>query len=116
LSSGNQGIVFPSVSTGNTTVPGKAVGEGTRVSVAVGAGVNVGGTWEAETGDGLATGAQPLPKATSRTSGRTSGFVNFFMTLPPVDLTTKEWINPLLKLPLTTPGSLRDYRAFSNRL
>jgi hypothetical protein len=41
LLSGSQGLLFPRVSTGKTTDPGRGVGDGICVAVAVGSGVDV---------------------------------------------------------------------------
>jgi len=73
FSSGSQGLFFPSVSTGKTTDPGKGVGDGICVAVAVGSGVNVGGTGEDVGGTGVETGAHPLNKTVSKTNAKNTG-------------------------------------------
>ena len=81
-------MLFPSESTGITTDPGKGVGDGMVVAVAVGSGVNVGGTGDgvnvdgADVGTGVEVGAHPLAKTVSKTNTRTNK-VDFFMTLSP---------------------------------
>jgi hypothetical protein len=81
FSIGNQGIFFPSVSTGKTTDPSKGVGDGIGVAVAVdsgvdvggmGEGVNVGGMGEGVSvgGTGVEAGAHPLKKTVSDTNAR----------------------------------------------
>jgi hypothetical protein len=73
LSNGNQGLLFPSVSTGRTTKPGNGVGDGIVVAVAVGSGVDVGGMGEGVDvgidvdGTGVEAGAHPLNRTTSTT-------------------------------------------------
>jgi hypothetical protein len=74
LSNGNQGLLFPSVSTGKTTDPGKDVGDGIAVAVTVGSGVNVGGIGDGvkvdgtAVGTGVEAGAHPLNKTISTTN------------------------------------------------
>ena len=74
-------MLFPSVSTGNTTAPGKGVGDGIKVAVAVGSGVNVGGMGEGVNvgGTGIAAGAHPLAKTIGKTNTSMDS-VDFFMT------------------------------------
>jgi len=76
LSSGSQGMLFPRVSTGKTTNPGKGVGDGISVAVAVGSGVNVGGIGEGVTvggtdvETGVEAGAHPLNRTIKTTNAR----------------------------------------------
>jgi len=89
LSSGNQGILFPSVSTGKTTIPGKGVGDGitVAVAVAVGSGVNIGGIGEGISVGGTDVETTPQPnEAVSSASTRKTNPIVFFMTLSPFDL------------------------------
>lgn len=74
LSVGNQGILLPKESNGITTDPGKGVGEGINVAVAVGSGVNVGGIGDGvdvegkDVGTGVEAGAHPLNTTVSTTN------------------------------------------------
>jgi hypothetical protein len=77
LSNGNQGILFPSVFTGKTTDPGRGVGDGISVAVALGSIVNVGGIGEkVDVGNisvgeiGVEAGVHPFNKTVSKTNGR----------------------------------------------
>ena len=89
MSKGNQGLLFPSVSTGRTTSPGKGVGEGIVVGVTVGSGVDVGGMGEGVgvgidvAGTGVEAGAHPLNKTTSTTKARKAGRTDFLITQSP---------------------------------
>ena len=95
-------MFFPSVSTGNTTDPGKGVGDGIDVAVAVGSGVNVGGIGEgvnvggASVGVGAGAGAHPLNKTISRTSARKFDRIDFFMTFSPYDLIVQRSAQPVV--------------------
>ena len=86
-------MLFPSVSTGNTTAPGKVVGDGIKVAVAVGLGVavgsrvNVGGMGEGVKvgGTGVEAGAHPLARTIDNANMRMNK-VDFFMALSPLGL------------------------------
>lgn len=88
---GSQGISLPSVSTGSTTDPGKGVGDGSTVAVAVGSGVFVGsgvkvaGREVNVGGMGVEAGAHPLIATISKADTRTSS-VEVFMVLSFFDL------------------------------
>jgi hypothetical protein len=89
LSLGNQGILLSNESNGITTDPGKGVGEGINVAVAVGSGVNVGGMGDGVNveGAGVEAGAHPLNKTISTTNKKN---IDFFMTLSPFDLIAQD--------------------------
>ena len=80
FSIGSQGMLFPNVSNGIVTDPGKGVGEGISVAavvgIAVGASVSVGGT-----GGGVEVGAGPHPLRKIRRVARAReiGAFVFFM-------------------------------------
>jgi len=65
--------------------PGKGVGEGTIVAVAVGSGVNVGGTGEGISVDGTGVDETPQPaKAISATSARKTNPIDLFIDFSPL--------------------------------